>query len=728
MITFNKIVENGARFGERYDLLRYQLAVNADGAAVSLNTFRAGITGVDAVLTNEILSLVPGLKIPTETRERAALFNLQYAGAFDSPGPQQAAALTAMLNAISHGDRAEAWYQLRYGLNNNPAVNTAAEHFVEAQIFGLFNNPNALSPLDMTHAEALLAFRMATLHQTSIANYEALNGVALVTAQGAVASLEANTHMDFGGVSTLAGVLSPALLRLVHHFADISVVAADLLPDLAADAVLATPSLTAVWVAPDVAGDQGAAHLVDRTGSGNVNDLLFGSITTDGQSSNVADTLNGGNGNDFIIGGKGADAIDGGSGEDTLSYLGSKNGVSVDLSKETGSGGDAADDTIQHIENILGSSANDRLIGDGGHNTLYGGAGNDVIAGGGGADLLVGGAGDDSISGDALNKKDKIANSHLTQVAQDDLVHGNTLVGDMGGAAGYGENALIPNDDGSSAAIDITSIFGATGLDFFGTNYTQLFVNNNGNITFNGSLSTFTPGIISAGQNNPIIAAFWADVDTRNNDGASDLVYYDLDTVNGVFSATWYRVGFYNQHSSPYDSFQLQLINEGNGNFDIVLRYETIGWTTGDVSGGAAARAGYSAGNGVNYFELSQSGDDGAMRGLPDAAGNTGIDGLFVFHVVNGVVQDVGDTIDGGAGADTLTGGVGADIFVFHAGEANGDTVRDFTPTSGDKLEFIGYGEDAELTQVDATHWQIGGETLTFANGVMIHPGDLIFA
>ena len=66
------------------------------------------------------------------------------------------------------------------------------------------------------------------------------------------------------------------------------------------------------------------------------------------------------------------------------------------------------------------------------------------------------------------------------------------LVDGLGGIAGFGENHLEPNDDESSVAIDITGIFPG-GLNFFGTVYEALYLNNNGNITFESPLSTFTP-------------------------------------------------------------------------------------------------------------------------------------------------------------------------------------------------------------------------------------------
>jgi Ca2+-binding RTX toxin-like protein len=53
------------------------------------------------------------------------------------------------------------------------------------------------------------------------------------------------------------------------------------------------------------------------------------------------------------------------------------------------------------------------------------------------------------------------------------------------------------------------------------------------------------------------------------------------------------------------------------------------------------------------------------------------------------------DTLRGGAGFDQLFGGSGNDVFVFMAGQANGDQVADFFgagATAADVLRFEGYG------------------------------------
>ncbi|KQP09427.1 hypothetical protein ASF26_05330 [Methylobacterium sp. Leaf93] len=101
------------------------------------------------------------------------------------------------------------------------------------------------------------------------------------------------------------------------------------------------------------------------------------------------DDLYGDAGGNVIEGGAGADAIDGREGIDTLSYAHSTQGVTVDLSLGSVSGGDADGDVIDGMENVVGSTANDDLTGDGGANTLTGNGGIDTLNGMGGNDRLV---------------------------------------------------------------------------------------------------------------------------------------------------------------------------------------------------------------------------------------------------------------------------------------------------------------------------------------------------
>ncbi|MBC7163283.1 MAG: retention module-containing protein, partial [Immundisolibacter sp.] len=234
---------------------------------------------------------------------------------------------------------------------------------------------------------------------------------------------------------------------------------------------------------------------------------------------------------------------------------------------------------------------------------------------------------------------------------------GNSLINGLGGAAGFGDAAMSRNDDGSSAFIDVTSIFGPGGMNFFGTNYTGFWINNNGNITFDGPLGTYTPFAITGDTGNPMIAPFFADVDTRGATGnvseggtstGSNLVYYHLDTANGVITITWDDVGYYSSETDLVNAFQLRIFSTGDGNFGFEFRYENVEWTTGAASGGvggfggSVAHAGWTAGDGVNYYELPQSGNQAAILDLENTSNpDTAIDGNWVFNVVGGEVVEV---------------------------------------------------------------------------------------
>ena len=54
-----------------------------------------------------------------------------------------------------------------------------------------------------------------------------------------------------------------------------------------------------------------------------------------------------------------------------------------------------------------------------------------------------------------------------------------SLLNTLGGTAGFGEISVARGDDNSSSKIDVSGVFGASGLNFFGTNYIGLYVNTN---------------------------------------------------------------------------------------------------------------------------------------------------------------------------------------------------------------------------------------------------------
>lgn len=226
------------------------------------------------------------------------------------------------------------------------------------------------------------------------------------------------------------------------------------------------------------------------------------------------------------------------------------------------------------------------------------------------------------------------------------------IYNDLGGSTGFGENSFAANDD-DSTRIDLSSVF-TSGLNFFGTSYNSLFLNNNGNATFGSAMSTFTPTAITGVTDNPMLAPFFADIDTRGGATTADgvghsmgtnLVYWDLDESAGRFIATWDDVGYYSNHTDLSNAFQLILTKVGdNGDFDIEFRYEDINWTTGDSSsgtnglGGTVARAGFTSGNGTDFFEIPASGNQDAMLDM-EKLSNVGIEGVYRFTVRSGDVS-----------------------------------------------------------------------------------------
>jgi gliding motility-associated-like protein len=168
------------------------------------------------------------------------------------------------------------------------------------------------------------------------------------------------------------------------------------------------------------------------------------------------------------------------------------------------------------------------------------------------------------------------------------------------------------NDDGSTAAKTIPFNF-----CLYGTNYTQLYINNNGNVSFGAPYFTFS----SAPFPDPsyvMVAPFWGDVDTRA--AASGLVYYKITPTYMIVK--WENVGYYSNHTDKKNTFQL-IITDGTdpilpGGNNIAFCYGDMQWTTGDASsgtggfGGIPSTVGVNKGDGVNYIQIGRFDQAGA--------------------------------------------------------------------------------------------------------------------
>jgi hypothetical protein len=168
-------------------------------------------------------------------------------------------------------------------------------------------------------------------------------------------------------------------------------------------------------------------------------------------------------------------------------------------------------------------------------------------------------------------------------------------------------------------------------VNYFGTVYTTLSVNESGNVTFNnpgGDSDSALPTLTQAGY--PMIAAFLGDVDTT---GSGSVTYGNLP-VNGqnAFAVDWNNVGYYFDGTNRTNTFQLLLIQGANpSDYTVEINYGQIQWEAGEADGGTQGGGGLGGQSAIVgltstgtasgiLYELPGSSVDGALvTGGPDS-------------------------------------------------------------------------------------------------------------
>jgi hypothetical protein len=141
--------------------------------------------------------------------------------------------------------------------------------------------------------------------------------------------------------------------------------------------------------------------------------------------------------------------------------------------------------------------------------------------------------------------------------------------------ASAGDMSLGANDDGSTDAVTLPRA-----MNFFDRTYSQLYFNNNGDLTFSSPYSGFTPSLFTQASSIPMVAPWFADVDTRGaaSDSPARLLWYRVSTqasdvqlakaelslpdsvvVNYVVVATWNKVGYYSGGHDKLNTFQASI-------------------------------------------------------------------------------------------------------------------------------------------------------------------------
>ncbi len=393
-----------------------------------------------------------------------------------------------------------------------------------------------------------------------------------------------------------------------------------------------------------------------------------------------------------------------GAGDDTLDLSGWSLSSTISLVPGTFSHANAMINNIAiafdaWIENAIGGTGDDTLVGNDIANTLQGGAGNDTLDGASGNDWIDGGAGIDIIYGGA-------GDDMLVYDSEDDLT---SLDGGSGfdtlvftdvwmafDLAGHGleQSLVIRTDDAGelwSQINDYYDIFGRltereTQFDDGTSEIRQWDVDDTESwfekiSTYNafGNLinETFVADPVTGNQAPTDLNMSGTAVDENAADGlvvgtlsaidpdsGETFTYALLDDANGRFAIQGDRIVVADGSLLDYEtdtshSVIVQVTDSANNTYDETFTIDVL--DIDDTGGGTGGGTTLTGTNGDNIL-TGTDGDDmlfglGGRDKLEGGAGN--------------------DTLAGGGAKDALIGGTGNDTFVFENG-AGTDIIRDF--------------------------------------------------
>jgi Ca2+-binding RTX toxin-like protein len=505
---------------------------------------------------------------------------------------------------------------------------------------------------------------------------------------------------------------------------------------------------TLIIQSTDDAGNIRVETFVIRTGTdnGNGTDVISAATAQDhiiyGEEGN--DTLTGGAGNDTLfgqddndtlVGGLGNDVLHGGAGTDTASYATANGAVVVNLGTASASGA-AGNDTLNSVENVIGSSSDDTLTGDGNANVLTGGAGADALHGAGGNDTLNGDAGNDTLTGGT-------GNDTLNGGANDDtyvfgLADGEDTIQETSGtdrivlATGGAALATLSFTEGNGGNLGI--VVGATEItvtDHFATTGEEVeaveiaagttYLGHDVSGTFALSADDSSPRSAAAGV--ATILSGSAASETLTGGSAKDLIFGGAgnDTLNGGDGDDLLVGGAGND-----------TIIGGGGNDTIVVDIDgdpndndTISGGTGTdtlaiIDTGTGSETLTVAYNGSRITQIEGAGSINAdvERVTADLGAGTGdtiaytttsnvtvnlaaatASGFFsITNVENATTGSGNDTFTGSAANNAFSGGTGNDTYRFGLADGS-DSVTDSSGT--DSIVFTQGGVLAALNVLD---------------------------
>ena len=569
--------------------------------------------------------LPPSAKPLANNLERIALFSMAYNGAIgakvDNNGNFISWKSPSLRDALVNGDRAEAWYQIRY---NTPGEQT--RNYAQAALFGLYDRGT-----NITEEAARSVYQMYSKYSQ---NDE------LLDRDNAHTEDLARSNRWLGGLEsadTLENSLKTAGDFLINKYGQGQ-----------------SFSYLNIWVTSQAGG------IISREGKprGDQDNLIIGDIG--------ADTLTGGTGNDVLVGGAGIDILTGGTGNDTY-VIDSVDDVIIETStnvKEIDSIYSSVSYDLSltpNVENLtltgtaaLDGTGNDRanqITGNSADNILTGGLGNDILRGGAGHDTYA------YTTGDGFD------------IIYDSDGKGSITVDGADIAAGiqYGDKRVYRTAGGQ--------FYVKAGNDLILDN--KMLVVNYDPLLGNGMGITLDDPV--ADVNPTTTRDIFGDLAPVDFDPNTPGVQTQLDALGNIITDP--NTSSPNRSDTLYDSTGNDYISSGGGidfirasrggddiidagaGWDFVIESVDVGGGNDVIMGGADRDIlSGGAGNDRIYANAQVSVDEAI------ATGNIANSGIAQYgDWLSGGTDD--DTLIGSAASDVLMGGDGADLLIGGAGD-----------------------------------------------------------
>ncbi|MBO2008746.1 nidogen-like domain-containing protein [Hymenobacter negativus] len=202
-------------------------------------------------------------------------------------------------------------------------------------------------------------------------------------------------------------------------------------------------------------------------------------------------------------------------------------------------------------------------------------------------------------------------------------------------------------------------------FSLYGSTYSDVYVNSNGNISFGQGFTTFTAtGFPTA---TPMIAPFWADVDIEMADtlapATSGGIYFKK--FPDKFVVTWNKVAYFSRQADKKNTFQVVIKANTVPGFtgdDVQFAYGDMQWTTGAADGGTGgfggvpATVGANRGNGVSYIQVGRFNLPGTSHpNNQDPSGVDWLDNQCISFQVGANSNNVPPSVTGMPAGNTLT-------------------------------------------------------------------------